>query len=202
CTAEKSGLRFSKSYSEATPPRLVKSPNRYWPPAPVAMAVGMMQPTRPTDAVIRANSSANRRSVCSELTPGTVRPLAHSGYNPELLANRNVDLTLRRAARWRAPSSGFSRCQAKIRARRLCPVSKAIDGSTTLKYFLSSKSTLSHGGLPSRQVKPPDQPVAESTAGSASSGTRNISGNSRCQWKKAYSDFSLALSVAGGAGGP
>ena len=40
-----------------------------------------------------------------------------------------------------------------------------MDGSTVLKYFLSLKSTLSHGGLPRRQVKPPDQPVAGSTVG-------------------------------------
>jgi hypothetical protein len=42
---------------------------------------------------------------------------------------------------------GFSRCQAMMRARRFWPASAAIDGSTELKYFLSSKSTLSHGGV-------------------------------------------------------
>ena len=77
-----------------------------------------------------------------------------------------------------------------------------MDGSTVLKYFLSSKSTLSHGGLPRTQVKPPDQPVAGSTVGSVSPGTRKISGNSRCQWKKPYSDLSLAISVAVAGGIP
>jgi enoyl-CoA hydratase/carnithine racemase len=80
-----------------------------------------MQPTRPPGAIIVAKRSVNKWSVCSDTTPGKVSPLPQSGYAPELLANWNVDLTLRRAARYRAPSSGFSRCHSRMRARRACP---------------------------------------------------------------------------------
>ena len=74
-----------------------------------------------------------------------------------------------------------------------------MDGSTTLKYFLSSNSTLSHGGLASTHENPPDQPVSGSACGLSSS-TWKIPGNSRCQWKKLYSSRSRSISVAVGGG--
>ncbi len=185
------GRRFSKSYSDARTPRRVKSPNRYWEPAPVATAVGRIRPNRPSGAATPAIRSANSVSVCRELTPLTVSPFAHNGNTPESPAKWNVPLTARRASRYRLPASGCSRSHSAMRVRRAVPEISAISGATTLKYFLSSKSTLSQGGLPTTHENPPAHPVTGSTApGSAdaspSSGTRKISGNSRCQWKKAY----------------
>ena len=80
-------------------PRSVKIAKRYWPPAPVAIAVGMMQPTRPTGAAIVANSSAKSLVCLQRVDAGCRQPLRAVREYARAAANRNVDFTSRRAAR-------------------------------------------------------------------------------------------------------
>src|SRR5690606_16036586 len=124
-------------------------------------------------------------------TPPAVSPCAHRGKTPEFAVNMKVDFNVRRAVWYRSASFGFSSSQSVIRLRMAAPVNSAMEGSTTLKYFLSSNSERSHGGLPTTHENPPAHPAAGSTAPLSedalpSSGTAKMFGNSRCQWKKAY----------------